>query len=136
MKLEQGGAYGDVVLTDTTVSTDLGNGWYQVVLPMSGFANVDPAVGVLFEAVGPQNADGGAPFSFLATDIGFSGTAGGGGGERYLHNGDFETGDFTGWTQSTGGGTITLDSSGQGGRAGTVARLVATGSAGGAKTSC
>ena len=50
MKLEQGGAYGDVVLTDTTVSTDLGNGWYQVVLPMSGFANVAPAVGVLFEA--------------------------------------------------------------------------------------
>ena len=37
VKLEQGGAYGNVVLTDTSVSTDLGNGWYQVVLPMSGF---------------------------------------------------------------------------------------------------
>jgi beta-glucanase (GH16 family) len=130
VKLEQGGAYGDVVLSDTSVSTPLGNGWYQVVLPMSGFTNIDPAVGILFEAVGPQNADGGAPFSFLATDIGFSGTAGGGGGgDGTFVNGDFETGDFAGWTQTPDGGSITLDSSGQGGRAGIVARLVAAGAA-------
>jgi hypothetical protein len=80
VKLEGGGgAYGNVVLTDTNVSTPLGNGWYQVVLPMSGFTNVAPAVGVLFEAVGAQNADGGAPFSFLLTDIGFNNLTGGGG---------------------------------------------------------
>jgi len=115
VKLEQGGAYGDVVLTDTTVSTDLGNGWYQVVLPMSGFGNVDPAVGVLFEAVGPQNADGGAPFSFLATDIGFSGTGGGGSdtcppaGAELATNGDFEDGDLSCWEAITNGGTVTAD---------------------------
>ncbi|MDJ0938376.1 MAG: hypothetical protein QNJ00_01300, partial [Woeseiaceae bacterium] len=76
VKLEGGGGqYGDVVLTDTNVSTPLGNGWYQVVLPMADFTNVADAVGVLFERVGPQNADGGMPFSMLLTDIGFSGTA-------------------------------------------------------------
>jgi hypothetical protein len=76
VKLEAGGAFGDVVLTDTTVSTDLGNGWYQVVLPMSGFANVAPAIGVVFEA-----QDQVTGFSFLMTDIGFNNPAGGGGAD-------------------------------------------------------
>ena len=53
-------------------------------------------------------------------------TAGGGGSAAFV-NGDFETGDFTGWTQTPDGGSITLDTSAQGGRTGTVARLVATG---------
>jgi beta-glucanase (GH16 family) len=110
VKLEQGGAYGNVVLTDTTVSTALGNGWYQVVLPMSGFANIDPAVGVVFEA-----QDQNTGFSFLLTDIGFSGTGGGGGGTcppvgaELATNGDFEAGDLSCWEGITNGGTITAD---------------------------
>jgi len=97
-------------LTDTTVSTALGNGWYQVVLPMSGFANIDPAVGVVFEA-----QDQNTGFSFLLTDIGFSGTGGGGGGTcppvgaELATNGDFEAGDLSCWEGITNGGTITAD---------------------------
>ena len=67
------------------------------------------------------------PFSFLATDIGFSTGGGGGGGDGTFTNGDFETGDFTGWTLTqvpNDRGSIALDSSGQGGRAGNVARLL------------
>ena len=113
VKLEGGGgAYGDVVLTDTTVSTPLGNGWYQVVLPMSGFTNVAPAVGVLFEA-----QDQTTGFSFLLTDIGFSGTGGPGGGgtscppvgSELATNGDFEAGDLSCWEGIVNNGTITAD---------------------------
>jgi len=111
VKLEAGGAYGNVVLTDATVSTPLGNGWYQVVLPMSDFANVDPAVGVVFEA-----QDQNTGFSFLLTDIGFSGVAGGGGngscppvGAELATNGDFEAGDLSCWEVIPNGGTITAD---------------------------
>jgi hypothetical protein len=59
---------------------------------------------------------------------------GGGGGDGNFVNGDFETGDFTGWTLTRvpmDRGSIALDASGQGGRAGTVARLVAAGDAAG-----
>ncbi|MCJ7592669.1 MAG: hypothetical protein MUO51_15095, partial [Woeseiaceae bacterium] len=113
VKLEQGGAYGDVVLTDTTVSTPLGNGWYQVVLPMSGFANVAPAVGILFEAVGAQNADGGTPFSFLATDIGFNNPGGSASGEQ-VPDGGFEAAGSAGlqppWFSFANGGTVSVSS--------------------------
>ncbi|MHC5112531.1 MAG: hypothetical protein ACYTHJ_21945, partial [Planctomycetota bacterium] len=94
-----------------TYSTELGNGWYQVVLPMSNCAGVDTAVGVLFERVGAQNADGGAPFSFLVTDIGFNNPAGGGAEGNIAINGGFETGAFNdgsenaSWQQFPGGGT-------------------------------
>ena len=114
-------------LTTYGGSTDLGNGWYQVSIPMSDFnaANIAGNDGFLLGPLGAQAA----PFSFLMTDIGFSGTAGGGGpvGDGCFVNGDFETGDFTGWTETPDGGSITLDTSAQGGRAGNVARLVATG---------
>ena len=43
------------------------------------------------------------------TDIGFTGTAGGGGGTGVVVNGDFETGDLTGWDVFVNGGTITPD---------------------------
>jgi len=108
VKLEAGGAYGNVVLTDATVSTPLGNGWYQVVLPMSGFADVAPAVGVVFEA-----QDQNTGFSFLLTDIGFSGVAGGASclpvGSELATNGDFEAGDLSCWEAIPNGGTITAD---------------------------
>jgi len=109
VKLEQGGVYGNVLLTDASVSTPLGNGWYQVVLPMSDFTNVDPAVGILFEAVGPQTADGGTPFSFLATDIGFNNPVAGGG---LVPDGGFEAAGAAGlqppWFVFENGGTVSV----------------------------
>ncbi|MDX2412930.1 MAG: hypothetical protein QNK16_11265, partial [Woeseiaceae bacterium] len=91
-----------------TVSTDLGNGWYQVVLPMSGFADVALAVGVVFEA-----QDQNTGFSFLLTDIGFSNAGGGAGcapvGSELATNGDFEAGDLSCWEAISNGGTITAD---------------------------
>ena len=52
-------------------STDLGNGWYQVSIPVSDFAAfIDINDGFLLGPPGDQ----GAPFTFLMTDIGFSGT--------------------------------------------------------------
>ena len=124
------GDYVDVTLTNSGYSTDLGNGWYQVSIPLADFTGVDTATALLFET---DNTAANA-FTFLLTDFGFSGTAGGGGGGGTFVNGDFETGDFTGWTLTqvpTDRGSIALDTSGQGGRAGNVARLIAAGDAAG-----
>ena len=71
--------------------------------------------------------------NYYFDNITLEGSGGGGGGGTFV-NGDFETGDFTGWTLTqvpTDRGSIALDTSGQGGRAGTVARLVAAGDAAG-----
>jgi beta-glucanase (GH16 family) len=94
-------------------STPLGNGWYQVQIPMSDFAaNIAANSGFL---LGPQGEQAG-PFTMLLTDIGFSGTAGGGGGggascdpvgsEFAAANGDFELGNLDCWTTFDNGGTI------------------------------
>ena len=104
--------------TDTSVTYDitsyagseaLGNGWYQVSIPMADFAaNIAVNNGFLLGPLGGQAA----PFSFLMTDIGFTGTTGGGGGgggTGNVVNGDFETGDLTGWDVFPNGGTITPD---------------------------
>ena len=72
----------------------------------------------------------------VAGATGGGGGGGGGGGDGSFVNGDFETGDFTGWTLELvppERGSITLDSSSPGGRAGTVARLQAAGEAAGTK---
>lgn len=112
-------------LTTYPGTTDLGNGWIQVEIPMSDFATqIDANNGFL---LGPFQGQP-APFSFLMTDIGFMNP--GGGGSDVLVNGDFETGDFTGWTVVLGPpntGTAVPDNSGQGGRTGTVAKLDAAG---------
>ncbi len=76
VKFLDDGAYLDINLTSSGYSTALGNGWYQVSVPITGFTGVATATGLLFET---NNASPG-PFTFLLTDIGFSGTAGGGGG--------------------------------------------------------
>ncbi len=58
---------------------------------------------------------------------GGGGGGGGGGGSADFVNGDFETGDFTGWVQTLipdAVGSIAIDNSGQGGRTGSVARLI------------
>ena len=67
--------YVDITLTNSAFATDLGNGWYQVSVPITSFGNAATADGLLFETGGtaPANA-----YTFLLTDFGFSGTAGGG----------------------------------------------------------
>ena len=88
-------------------ATPLGNGWYQVTIPLSDFAaTIANNSGLLLGPLGDQ----GAPFTFLLTDIGFSGTAGGGGGAGELAtNGDIESGNLDGFDVFPGGGTITAD---------------------------
>ena len=109
-------------LTTYTGSTDIGNGWYQVSIPMSDFnaASLASADGFLLGPLGGQAA----PFSFLLTDIGFSGTNTGGGdtcvrpavgpGVDLATNGDVESGDLTCWTTFDNGGVIQVSSPGAG----------------------
>jgi hypothetical protein len=96
-------------LTTYSGSTALGNGWYQVQIPMSDFAATIAAnSGFLLGPLGGQTG----PFTMLLTDIGFSGTASGGGGcdpvgnEFAAANGDFELGNLDCWTTFNNGGTI------------------------------
>ena len=90
-------------VTSYAGSTALGNGWYQLSIPMTDFAaTIAGNQGFVLGPLGEQAA----PFSFLLTDIGFSGTAGGGGevGDNIVVNGGFETGTFEGWETFAGGG--------------------------------
>ena len=108
--------------------TDLGDGWSQVVIPISTYGDVSTFSQIVFQTLDGAYAEGDL---FYLADIGFN-TAGGGGGGSAFVNGDFESGGLSGWTLTQvpdNVGSITADSSGQGGRAGTVARLVAAGSA-------
>ena len=74
VKFLDAGEYVDINLATSGYATALGNGWYQVSVPMVDFAGVDTATALLFET------DNTAPaaFTFLLTDIGFD--VGGGGG--------------------------------------------------------
>jgi beta-glucanase (GH16 family) len=96
-------------LTTYAGSTALGNGWYQVQIPMSDFAATIAANSGFL--LGPLGAQAG-PFTMLLTDIGFSGTAGGGtscdpvGNEFAAANGDFELGNLDCWTTFDNDGTI------------------------------
>ena len=80
VKFLDAGEYLDITLSNSPYSTDLGNGWYQVSVPIAAFSGVDTSTALLFET--DNTAPG--PFTFLLTDIGFSGTAGGGGGDTVL----------------------------------------------------
>ena len=75
--------------------TDLGDGWSQVVIPISSFGDVSTFSQAVIESVPGSQAEGSA---FYVTEVGFN-TAGGGGGGEIAVNGGFESGDFTGWTQ-------------------------------------
>ena len=106
---------------------ELSDGWSQVVVSLAQFGDLSSANLVILQTLDNAYALGD---TFLLTDIGFNtpggGGSGGGGGDPTFVNGDFEDG-LTGWTQTRdpdGVGTITADTSGQGSRAGTVARLV------------
>jgi hypothetical protein len=68
-------------------STELGNGWYQLSIPLTDFAaTIASNQGFVLGPLGEQAA----PFAFLLTDIGFSGTAGGGGTEPVSLSVNFE----------------------------------------------
>ncbi|MGI9270542.1 MAG: glycoside hydrolase family 16 protein [Woeseiaceae bacterium] len=108
--------------------TDLGDGWSQVVIQMAAYGDVSTFSQIVFQTLDGAYA---VDDTFYLADIGFN-NAGGGGGSGNFVNGDFETGGLAGWTLTQvpdGVGSITADASMQGGRAGTVARLVAAGSA-------
>jgi hypothetical protein len=75
VKFLDAGDYLDITLTNSAYSTDLGNGWYQVSVPIADFTGVDTATALLFET----DNTAANPFTFLLTDFGFSGTVGGGG---------------------------------------------------------
>ncbi|NGP54433.1 carbohydrate binding domain-containing protein [Thioalkalivibrio sp. XN8] len=81
------GQYVDIDLATSDYSAPLGSDWYQVSIPLSLFTGVDTATALLFES----NNTAPAQFTFLLTDIGFSGTADTGG--ELLVNGDFEADD-------------------------------------------
>ena len=106
-----GGGDTSIVYDVTTYSgsTDLGDGWYQLSIPVADFsATIAANSGFLLGPLGGQAA----PFTMLLTDIGFSGTAGGGascdpvGNEFAAANGDFELGNLDCWTTFDNGGTI------------------------------
>jgi len=71
VKFLDAGDYIDITLSSSSYATDLGNGWYQVSVPLADFTGVDTATGLLFET---DNTAASA-FQFLLTDFGFSGTA-------------------------------------------------------------
>ena len=64
--------YVDLDVTTSPYATALGNGWYQVSVPITEFEGVDTATGLLFETIAPAPAES---FTYLLTDIGFSGDA-------------------------------------------------------------
>jgi hypothetical protein len=99
---------------------------FTVQLSSAGFGDANSRV--LFD----MGAEVGQVFIDDVSLVVAGGGGGGGGGTGSFANGDFETGGFAGWTLTqvpSGVGSIALDTSMQGGRAGTVARLVAAGSA-------
>jgi hypothetical protein len=61
-------------LTSSAYSGDIGDGWFQVSIPIADFGGVDLATGIVFESDGSASAQ----FTMLLTDIGFSGTGTGG----------------------------------------------------------
>ncbi len=80
-------------VTSYSGSTELGNGWYELSIPMSDFGDAAAISGFTGFLLGPQG-DQGAPFSFLLTDIGLSGMTAGPPpfDSGLLSNGDFESG--------------------------------------------
>ena len=98
-------------LTSYSGVADIGNGWLQVSVPMSDFSATSAVnSGFLLGPLGGQPA----AFTYLMTDIGFTGTASGGGGGgggpgEQAVNGDIEAGDLSGFEIFPNGGTITAD---------------------------
>ncbi|MFU8896345.1 MAG: hypothetical protein ACNA8J_08155, partial [Gammaproteobacteria bacterium] len=72
VKFLEAGDYLDVNLATANVSTALDNGWFQVSIPLASMTGVATATALLFETDDASPTE----FTFLLTDIGFSGTAG------------------------------------------------------------
>ena len=107
-------------------STDLGDGWYQLAIPLADFSNPQNIPNHTGWLVGPPGDQADEAFVFLLTDVGFSNAGGGnGGGTGTFVNGDFETGDLTGWTAGENG-TVTIETSTVGGVTGSFGRLQTT----------
>ena len=134
LKVEDAGD--NTISVETEATTTVANAWETLTFDFSNeaagtaalnLANTYDKASIFFNF--GTDGDTAGDKTYLWDDVEFV-SAGGGGGTGFV-NGDFETGDFTGWTQTLipdNTGSITLDSSGQGGRAGTVARLTASGS--------
>ena len=136
VKFEQGGTCGLIDLADTNVSTPLGNGWFQVVVPLSGCGDNSGAVGVIFEQQDAQTANGGSAFSVLLTDIGFNNPAVV--SANIVPNGDFENGTFVDppWKVDVPGGAGIVEVSSAQANGGTFsARLYASVPSGGGPAS-
>ncbi len=116
---------------ETPYALPIVNGsWQSVEIPLSTFSGVVNLADVIQMKF--DDATTGEAATIFFDNIYFYTSGGTGGGGTFV-NGDFENG-FTGWTQElipSDRGSIALDSSGQGGRTGTVARLVAAGDASG-----
>ena len=105
--------------------------WISYDIPLTDFVNLTNRNNIAQLVV--SGVPAGASTLYVDNVYFYNDTGAGSGGT--FVNGDFETGDFTGWTLTqvpVDRGSITLDSSGQGGRSGSVARLVAAGDATGA----
>ncbi len=99
--------YVDITLTSSDFATALGNGWYQVSVPLDVFGNVATADSLLFETGGEPPADA---FTFLLNDIGFSGSAfvpatGGTVPDATILEADGSTADLTSTFTGFGSGT-------------------------------
>lgn len=75
VRLLPDGNYVDIDLASSAYSTSLGDGWYQVVVPIADLGGAATANALLFETDNTAPAS----FTFLLTDFGFSATSGGGG---------------------------------------------------------
>ena len=91
VSLYDGGNPLRINLTSSGLSGALGDGWYQVSIPLSSFTGLTTATGIVFES----NDTAPMQFTMLLNDIGFSGTVDNGGGDT--GGGDTGGGD-------TGGG--------------------------------
>ncbi|MEJ2516301.1 MAG: hypothetical protein P8102_13940, partial [Gammaproteobacteria bacterium] len=74
VKLLPDPAYVDVNVTSSPYATELGNGWYQVSIPIADIPGAGVSEGLLFETISPPPE---ASFTYLITDIGFSGEVSG-----------------------------------------------------------
>ncbi len=64
--------YLDINVTASAFATPLGNGWHQVSVPVTEFEGIATATDLLFETIAPAPAES---FTYLLTDVGFSGAA-------------------------------------------------------------
>ena len=119
------------ISVETEAMTTVANAWETLTFDFSNQAAGTPALNtantydkasVFFNFGTDGNTAGDR--TYLWEDLTF--VTAGGGGSGFV-NGDFETGDFTGWVQTRvpdGVGSIAIDNSAQGGRTGSVARLI------------